>query len=49
MDSNTNQNVPKYPQKAYNKPLPKSQTSSGSELDPCCEPGYVEPAKQPKE
>lgn len=38
-----------YPAKPYNKPLPKRQTSSGSELDPCCEPGYAESTEQPKE
>jgi hypothetical protein len=51
MDSIEGVNVPKtrFPEKPYNRQLPKSQTSSGTELDECCEPGYQQPAKQPKE
>jgi hypothetical protein len=47
MDSN--ENVPKYPAKPYNKPLPKSQTSSGGELDEVCEADYQQSVKPNKE
>jgi hypothetical protein len=37
---------PRYPAKPYNRIVPRSQRSSGTELDECCEPGFQQPAKQ---
>jgi hypothetical protein len=46
---NPNENMPKFPAKPYNRQLPKSQTSSGSELDEVCEAEYQKSIKPTKE